>query len=201
MDAGRSEGVGAALAALRPAFWLAMGMACCVTLPRVGVTAELSSALGADAPLVAPASPAPGQEEEVLEEVIVKGERLWQLRAAIVKAEDRFYARWNELNKDRDFDMKCYMEAPLGTRLKSRICRVAFYEDAQAEYAQAMMRGQFAPSPTQVALDRQVEYRKVAMELLNDPQLRKLVREREAAQKKYTEERKKRFKDRWIIFE
>ena len=39
-------------------------------------------------------------------------------------AEDRIYARFNELNEDDVFDVGCSIEPPTGTRLGRRMCRV-----------------------------------------------------------------------------
>lgn len=134
-------------------------------------------------------------EETVLDEVVVKGTRLWKLREDMVKTEEKFYKLYNELNKNDDFDVNCQMEAPLGTRLKKRVCRIAFYENAEAEAAQALLSGQMVIDPQLVMLERQTEYQKNALAVINgDPRLLKLVREREEIEKKYNAERKRRFK-------
>ncbi len=139
---------------------------------------------------------------EELDEVQVKGTKLWQMRERIVAAEERFFKLYNELNTEDDYDVNCAREAPLGTRLKSRICRVQYFEDAEAEYAQAMLTGGYAPNPQMVALERGDDYRKHALKVINsDPRLRKLIKEREELEQRYLKERKKRFKGRWIIFE
>lgn len=140
--------------------------------------------------------------DEELEEVVVRGTKLWQMREAIVNAEKRFYALYNELNTNDDFDVHCDLEAPLGTRLKSRVCRVAYVADAQADFAQALLAGYEAPSPEIVQLERADEYRAAALKVINgDKRLLKLARERERLEAKYLEERRKRFKGRWILFE
>lgn len=137
-----------------------------------------------------------------LDEVVVRGTKLWQMREAILNAEKRFYALYNELNADDDFDVHCDMEAPLGTRLESRVCRVAYVADAQADFAQALLAGYEAPRPEIVALERANEYRAAALKVINsDKRLLKLVKERERLEAKYLEERRKRFKGRWILFE
>src|SRR3982751_3474558 len=68
------------------------------------------------------------------EEVVVRGTRLYELRAAIIAAEDRFYARYNELNKVDDFDIECTVEAPTGTRFKQRTCRTNVQLTALRDY-------------------------------------------------------------------
>jgi hypothetical protein len=135
-------------------------------------------------------------------EVQVVGKRLYQMRQDIIKAEDKFFAKFNELNKDDDFDVHCAMTAETGTRLKKRVCKLQFYENAQAEEAQAMLRGDYAPPADLVALERSDEYKQKALAVINaNPELRRLIREREALEKKYAATRKERFKGRWILFE
>jgi hypothetical protein len=148
------------------------------------------------------ASPEAVSESTELPEVQVMGKRLYEMRQDIIKAEDKFFALFNELNTDDDYDVHCNVEAPTGTRLKQRVCRLQFYEKAQAEEAQALLRGEFAPPADLVAVERGAEYEKKALAVINaHPELRRLVREREALDKKYKATRKERFKGRWILFE
>jgi hypothetical protein len=136
-----------------------------------------------------------------IEEVEVVGKRLYQMRQEIIEAEERFFALYNELNKNDDFDVHCRRYVPTGTHLAQRVCRVEFVVKAQAEEARAFLTGDYAPPTDLVALERADEYRKHALALINgNPQLRRLVREREALEKKYNATRKARFKGRWISF-
>jgi hypothetical protein len=53
-----------------------------------------------------------------------------------------------------------------------------------------------------VALERRAEYQQKALAVINaHPELRRMIREREALEKKYDTTRKARFKGRWIVFE
>lgn len=140
--------------------------------------------------------------DEELDEVVVRGTKLWQMREAILNAEKRFYALYNELNTNDDFDVHCDREAPLGSRILRRVCRVSYVADAQAEYAQALLAGYDAPDPELVELERAEEFRATALQVINsDKRLLKLVRERELLEATYLEERRKRLKGRWILFE
>ena len=145
---------------------------------------------------------AAGQLEE-LDEVHVRGTRLWQMRREIVSFEDRIYARYNELNTNDDFDVNCGREARLGTRIAQRVCRVQYYEDAQAEYASALFSGYPPPpSPEIVELERGEEFRRHMLAVINgDRELRRLIRERDALEKRYLKEREKRFEGRVVLFE
>jgi hypothetical protein len=166
----------------------------------------------ATAPPVA-TPPAAASPNEITEEVVVRGTRLYQLREAIIAAEDKFYARYNELNKVDDFDIECSVSAPTGSRLKQRGCLTKMQLKAQAaqgrEFLQ-MVQDQAAglsgsppvTDPTAVFLARYEDYKENMLYLLKmNPELRRLVHEREEAEKRYNEERKRRFKGRWILFE
>jgi hypothetical protein len=135
-------------------------------------------------------------------QVQVMGKRLYRRRQDIIKTEDKFFALFNELNKDDDYDVHCGNEARTGTRLKQRVCRVHYYEKAQADEARAFLTGDYAPPADMIALERGPEYEKKALAVINaHPELRKLIRERDALEKKYNATRKERFKGRWILFE
>jgi hypothetical protein len=148
---------------------------------------------GMSVPVVVPTQ----SEDQLLDEVIVKDTRLWRFRQEMVKTEDKFFALYNELNKNDDFDVHCATETPLGTHIQSRVCRVAFYEHAQAEAVQELLDGNVVVDPGLVLLERWSEYRKNALTIINgDQRLLKLAHQREAIEKKYNEERKRRFKGR-----
>jgi hypothetical protein len=163
------------------------------SVPALAVIAGLAAAISVAAvPDPVPAMPAVEQE---LDEIIVRGTPLWKLRKAIVESEERFYALYNQLNDQDEFDVRCRQEAPLGTRLKRRICRIAFHEEAQAQFAQAMLWGEPGVDPDLLLLTRRDEYREHALQIINsDARLLKLVRERESLGRQLTEEYRKRFR-------
>jgi hypothetical protein len=143
---------------------------------------------------------AAGRQEEELDEVIVKGNRLWQIRKAITDTEDRFYARFNKLNSDNDFDIYCS---------RIRRCLPVFYMDAQMEeanhgIADALAHGSpilLSGYAQVVWLERYPDYRQKALAVINnDRQLRALIHQRQALGKKLSERRKEIFKDRWITW-
>jgi hypothetical protein len=63
------------------------------------------------------------------------------VRKALVEAEDRFYARYNELNKDDEYDIVCRVEAPLGKRLRVRSCEPRFIEEATRDDSVTKIQG------------------------------------------------------------
>jgi hypothetical protein len=73
----------------------------------------------------------PAAELDELDEVVVTGGRLYD---RIVKAEDRFFKLYNELNDDDDFDTNC-ANVPIDqdSRVEQRFCMPSFFADAKAE--------------------------------------------------------------------
>jgi hypothetical protein len=94
---------------------------------------------GAEAPPAAspPATVTPpGEALEELDEVVVRGNRLSR---AISDAEDEFFALFNKLNTDDDYDTSCaYLNTDSGNRgshLTSRMCIPGFVADAMVDLA------------------------------------------------------------------
>ncbi|MEO6078472.1 MAG: hypothetical protein ABIQ86_01655 [Steroidobacteraceae bacterium] len=169
-----------------------------VALLLVGSAVAANPTPSRTAPVTQPANASADSE---LDEFVIEGKKLSQLRKQIVEAEDRFYQLYNELNTDKDFDVNCETQAPLGTRITQRVCKPVFYAEAEAEYAQAMLRGDYAPPPELVALQRQAAYRAKALALINkNPELLRLLRRRDELERGYLKTRKERFKGHWIQF-
>src|SRR5689334_9582583 len=74
------------------------------------------------------------------EEILVQAKRLSQLHAEVVAAEDRFFARYNELNKVNDFDVQCRLEAPTGSRRRQRTCETQLQADEESKYGMAYVQ-------------------------------------------------------------
>jgi len=137
-----------------------------------------------------------------LDEVQIVGKRLYEMRQDIIKAEDKFWAKYNELNTNDDYDVHCTIDVPTGTRFKYRVCRPVYYAKAQENEARSFITGEYAPPADLVAVEHAVDYEDTALAVINaHPELRKLVREREELERRYEETRKKRFKGKWILFE
>jgi hypothetical protein len=146
-----------------------------------------------------------------MDEVVVRGTHLWELRAAIEEAENRFYRRYNELNKVDDFDIECTVEAPTGTQVKRRSCVTKLQQKVQAEYARdyiymlQRLSDELPASlpdsdPNSVMQMRYQEYKENVLYLLKtNPELRQLVYQRDAAEKRYNNERRKQHKGRLVL--
>jgi len=150
---------------------------------------------------------APAATAEVSEEVIVRGTPLWELRENVIKAEDRFYSRYNELNKVDDFDVECRWDAPTGSHVKRRGCLTRLASRVDQVYASDYVNflqgsGPMPDSdPHMALLDRYADFKDNVLYLLKmNPDLRRLVQERAAAVKRYNDERSKYFKGRLVVY-
>jgi len=161
-------------------------------------------ALGLLFPAVRAAEPAtdPATTTQPLEEVEVIGKKLSKLRQEVIEAEERYYALYNELNTNDDYDVHCVLEAHIGTRIKSRVCKAVYVAKAQEDEAQAFLQGRVVAPASLVALTRQDDFRKSAIAVIKaNPKLFDLLRERNELEQKYERVRKERMKGRWILFE
>ena len=143
----------------------------------------------------------PVSANQVLEEVEVKGSRLSELRDAVIKTEDRFISRYNDLNKDDDLDIECLRITKIGTRISYRYCRTKLQKRAQQDDSWKWISsalsmqldpgmGAQQPSPlfeTATRLqERFDDYKKnLAAMLQDDPGLRELAREHGDARRRY----------------
>jgi len=163
----------------------------------------------------APASAAAAEVSEI-DEIVVRGTRLSELRAAIVEAEDRFYARYNEINEIRDFDINCIMDADTGQKKKFRRCRTQLEVRARTEEADdiitdlqrhtSIIGGGDGTARRTRNIDimgqhaaREEQFRQHFLMLVNThPELRTLLNDREAAAALYEKERVRRSKGRLV---
>jgi hypothetical protein len=144
------------------------------------------------------------EDPEALDEVLVRGARLHELRAAVIKAEDRMLARYNELNQDDDLDIECLQLTPTGTHFAYRYCLTRLQKRAQQKDSSAFLdfarasdtqNGQAPPlNDTGIRLmERSTEYRTILVQLLRDhPELREMLKERGDAQRRYETARRER---------
>ena len=76
------------------------------------------------------------QDEEASTEIVVIGQKsLAELRRDVFEAEEDFYALFNKLNDERDYDVRCFYEKPTGTRIKNHVCRARFVTKAFERHA------------------------------------------------------------------
>jgi len=93
-----------------------------------------------------------------LEEVIVHGRQLDVLRKEMIKAEDEFFDRYNQLVGKQEYQVHCTVEQPIGSRVPRRYCRTGYEQNALSQAgreAAAMMQNYLdelrrQAAPTQV---------------------------------------------------
>ncbi len=189
--------------------------------PAAGAAARDTSA-SASAPASSPVSlagsaSAPGitsqdpSGDPELAEIIVtaRQDSLSSLRLALVDAEDRFYARWNELNKDDALDIVCRTEAPIGTRLKRRTCAPRLLDEANREQAMMMLSGNAgaggsvrAKGTGDLRTQAAAELKRRTLPLLDtDSRLRQALLERTRLQQMYDELRRDKLEDRLFVWD
>jgi len=82
----------------------------------------------------APPSEEANQQGRLPYEVIVTPEvRFGTLKKLLIQIEDDFFAKFNELNLDDDYDVVCYRFKPTGSHISRRVCEPQFYMDARAD--------------------------------------------------------------------
>jgi hypothetical protein len=64
-----------------------------------------------------------------------------ELRAELIKAEDAFYAQFNQLVEDPELRVWCRTEPPIGSHIHRRVCEAQFVESARAVFAREMIQG------------------------------------------------------------
>ena len=144
----------------------------------------------------APESQAPASDE--LEEIIVYGEvPLTLLRGEVYRAEDNYFATFNELNSTDDFDIRCRRRAPTGTRIVQRVCRAKFVNELEARaYREGVPFGSYAAIMRQKEELLQSEMRELVFE---HPELLNALNEFDAAQEGFESEREKRCAGRIFV--
>lgn len=86
------------------------------------------------------------------DQVIVEGKRGDLVKAAkeVQLLEQRFFQRYNEINTKKDYAVRCYNEAPTGTRFKQKYCKPVYQTNAEAaearDFITALGRGASAGS-------------------------------------------------------
>ena len=147
------------------------------------------------------------QDSNVLEEVTVYGHLpLTTLRFEVYRAEDNYFASFNELNSKDEFDIYCRWEAPTGTRIKQRQCRARFYAELEYQAARQWRQGSGIP-PQQWLASQQALIEDKARRLneemrrlvIEHPQLFDALNEFDAAKERFESEHERRCAGR-ILF-
>jgi hypothetical protein len=115
----------------------------------------------------------------VMDEVLIQNTRLYVLRHEVELAEERFYALYNELNSNHDFDVHCVDEARLGTLLRKKVCKPAYVEAADQEQGRSFVDGRPVIPTAALAEARRAAYHRNMREVVEqNPKLLRLLFER-----------------------
>ncbi|MEJ0040453.1 MAG: hypothetical protein WDO68_31265 [Gammaproteobacteria bacterium] len=132
--------------------------------------------------------------------VTFSAEKPYDLRQQIAKVEAEYFALYNKLNTDRQYDMLCKMDRATGTTLAKRVCQPRYVETAQRANASERVQtathagpGVDATNPSAAASSsRDDAFRKNMLEVLRQsPELQALGEKRDALQARLDELMKK----------
>jgi hypothetical protein len=80
---------------------------------------------------------------ETIEEIVVYGDKsLANLRREVYRTEEDFFATFNSLNEEEEYDVHCFYEVPSFTHIRRHVCRANFVKDATAKEFAGWRRGQ-----------------------------------------------------------
>lgn len=96
------------------------------------------------------------EDSTTIDEIIVYGSKsLNQLRLEMNRAEEIVFDRFNSLNSDDEYDIHCYKEAKIGSRIKRRICRANYVRHLTSEAISQTVTGQSNSDRTENSAQRQ----------------------------------------------
>jgi len=135
-------------------------------------------------------------------EINARRESLTHLRREIVRLEEAFYAKYNQLNDDDQYDIQCSPVTPTGSLLKGRECEPLFVARATEARAQGFV-GSYGVSPaTSIILSKWPDFEKTLVKAIQTyPELQKLAEEHAVAEKRYAVVRKLKLKGKLFAFD
>jgi secretin/TonB-like protein len=143
-----------------------------------------------------------GDEPMPQVEINARRESLRHLRSEIVKLEEGFYAKYNELNTDDEYDIHCGRSVPTGSVLRQRECQPVFVNRATEAEAQAFLGGYPIQPASSLILRKWPDFEKTLVQAIQThPELQKLAGEHAAAQKRYEVVRKLKFRGKIFVLD
>jgi hypothetical protein len=140
-------------------------------------------------------------------EVIIKGqeEKLSQLEAEVIKAQDAFYDAFNQVNTVKEYETHCDMEMPLDSHIPRRVCNPQFVHSAGQDEAMALLGAGLTPPgggptsstspPSMVISGKMPAYHKYVRDLVHqNPKLRRALGLYYLLSQHYEAVRKEKFK-------
>lgn len=81
-------------------------------------------------------STAATSNNETIEDIVVVDQKSRSdFRRDVYQAEEDFYALFNRLNDERDYNVRCFYESATGTNIKNHVCRARFVTKAYSSHA------------------------------------------------------------------
>ena len=137
---------------------------------------------------------------EPMEEIVVYGDKsLGILKRQVYKTEENFFAAFNTLNEEEEYDVHCFFEVPSFTHIRRHVCRANFVRDATAAEYAGWRRGQPALSARTVIMQKKKRLG-IKLELLaaEHPELLEALSEYTNA-KQVLDFEKKKCEGQWFI--
>lgn len=145
---------------------------------------------------------------QVLEEILVMGDRdsLSAARKAAAVAEDRVYDRFNAGNDDHAYDMVCSERAPTGSLIRQRMCLPRLVDDAMAAETARLVQGQGSTGvmlvPDALRQNAMTEVkRRLRERVRKDPELLRALLEHARLQSHVAALHQRKFQGRWIVWD
>lgn len=158
--------------------------------------------LGSAMPAMCQSEPAQAEEPPMeMEEVIVLGSKsLLDLERELYRAEEVLYDLFNSFNMDDDLDVQCYRQAPIGSRIKQRVCKTNGHRELLRRASQSMMMGERYVYP--VAEIKHLEKRlltNMTETALEQPEMLEALSIANQAKQTLESERKRRCESRFLF--
>ena len=167
--------------------------------PLLGALALLCAGL-VHAAEAAGEAPQDVRESTKLDEIIIPGQlnSANAIKQALIDNEDRFNARYNELNQDDHYDVVCRDEIPTGSRVPRRNCQAKIVDEITTRGAQDFFRnlgtgpGLWITRPDLMRSQAMVELKDRTLALVQrDRQLQQVLQERARLEQMYQKQLRK----------
>jgi hypothetical protein len=137
---------------------------------------------------------------EPMEEIVVYGDKSFGiLRRQVYKTEENFFAAFNTLNEEEEYDVHCFFEVPSFTHIRRHVCRANFVKDATAAEYAGWRRGQpTVPSLTVILQKKRLLGAKMELLAAEHPELLEALNEYTDA-KQVLDFEKKKCEGQWIV--
>jgi hypothetical protein len=136
------------------------------------------------------------KQDDKLDEIDIVGKRpgLMGMRIEIMQLESKIFDEFNKLNTNRRFDMVCDGPGYRGD------CRPRMIRKWKHEKFVAELEGFSTDSIDRRMFEESVEFNQFALKFINsNPSLLKLVRAREAAERRYRKARNEKWDGKWYF--